>query len=104
MSGAWKRFVDSVNTVLLEHWDPIGVRSTDPSWPRDEYESYVGGIIGVVQRGGSDHAIAEHLAALESGNMGVGPTPLEHRLDVARRVRAVIRECDDITGDEAQSH
>ena len=74
----------------------------NPEWPRDEYESYVGGIVGVVQRGGSDSAIAEHLAALEMDSMGVGPSPLERRLDVARRVRAAIREYDGVAGDEGR--
>ena len=59
-----KRLMESVNTVLFEHWDPIGINRSDSPWPRDEYESYVGSIISLVRQGASDDAIAEHLGSL----------------------------------------
>ena len=82
----------SVNAVLFEYWDPIGVRSIDPTWPRDEYESYAPGIVALLRRGASDHSVAEHLGALEVERMGIGPSALEHRLTVARLARALVEE------------
>jgi hypothetical protein len=80
----------SVNAILFEVWDPIGVRSVDAAWPQDEYESYAGGVVALVTRGASDRAIADHLGTLEQERMGIASSALEHRLSVARLVRASV--------------
>jgi hypothetical protein len=82
----------SVNAVLFEHWDPIGVRSIDVAWPDDEYERYAPGLVVLVKQGASNDAIAEHLGMLETERMSIGPSPAEHRLAVARMVRAIVDE------------
>jgi hypothetical protein len=80
----------SVNAILFEVWDPIGVRSIDAAWPQDEYDSYAPGVVALVKRGASDHAIADHLGTVEQERMGIASTAPEHRLKVARLVRASV--------------
>ena len=82
----------SVNAVLFEHWDPIGVRSIAGGWPDDEYERYAPGLVALIRQGASNDAIAEHLGVLETQRMGIGPSAAEHRLAVARMVRAAVEE------------
>lgn len=90
----------AVNVVLFEHWDPIGVRSIDAAWPDDEYESYAPGLVALVSQGASNDAIAEHLGVLETERMGIGPSAPEHRLAVARMVRATVEEFTGLWGDQ----
>jgi hypothetical protein len=40
-------------------WDPIGVRN-EPN-AQDEYDSYLGGVFGLLTNGASDDRIREHL-------------------------------------------
>ena len=84
----------SVNTILFEVWDPIGVRSIDAAWPQDEYESYAPGVVALLKRGASDHAIADHLGTVEQERMGIASSALEHRLSVARLVRALVEDSE----------
>ena len=79
-----------VNRILFERWDPIGV-SADSSWPRDEYEGYAAGVLGLVLRHASDDVVAEHLARIEDEWMGLTPSPLRRRLAVAAEIRKVVR-------------
>jgi hypothetical protein len=79
-----------VNRILFERWDPIGV-SDDSSWPRDEYEGYAAGVLGLVLRHASDDVVAEHLARIEDGWMGLTPSPLRRRLAVVAEIRKAVR-------------
>ena len=79
-----------VNRILFERWDPIGV-SDDSSWPRDEYEGYAAGVLGLVLRHASDDVVAEHLARIEDEWMGLTPSPLRRRLAVAAEIRKAVR-------------
>jgi hypothetical protein len=53
----------SIRQVLLEDWDPIGVR--DEPNAQDEYDGYVGRIYRVLARGASQLQVAEELATIE---------------------------------------
>jgi hypothetical protein len=79
-----------VNRVLFDIWDPIGVRKESPNWPRDEYEGYAAGVLALLAHHASDDVVAEHLAALEAEWMGLSPSPLGHRLRVAKELRALV--------------
>lgn len=85
---------EAVNEVLFELWDPIGAKSIDIDWPMDEYEHYVGAIVALVRQGAAVGTIAEHLERLETEQMGLTPSVLEVRLDVASKVRATVLEFD----------
>ena len=50
----------AIRRVFVEVWDPIRVMS-DPEWPRDEYDGYVGRVFELLVTGGSDEEIIEHL-------------------------------------------
>lgn len=62
----WKSDVEAIRKILLTEWDPIGC-----GVPDDEYDSYIGGIYGEIQRGATALQLAEYLSAIESGAMGL---------------------------------
>ena len=55
-----------------------------------EYDSYVGGVYRLLADGATPMAIAEHLCAIETGEMGLGPSKPEFRLPVAERLRGLM--------------
>jgi len=59
---------DKIRRVLMLKWDPIGV--SDFAGPTDEYDRYIGGIYGLIQRGASRDDIVSHLRTLEVERMG----------------------------------
>jgi hypothetical protein len=87
-----KDLVEAVNAVLIEAWDPIGTQQMNVDSPRDEYASYVSGILDLLAAGADDDRIARHLGELEVRHMAVGPMPIGRRLAVAARLRAAVRE------------
>jgi hypothetical protein len=80
-----------VTEVLFARWDPIGAKAMDPAWPRDEYEGYSASVLALVRTNASDDVIAELLARIEDHWMGLVPSPLASRLDVAANLRALVR-------------
>jgi len=59
---------DKIRRILLEEWDPIGVGRAPES--ADEYDRYIGGIYGLIQRNASVADISAHLRKLEIDEMG----------------------------------
>jgi hypothetical protein len=55
-------------------WDPIGVMQFD-DWPRDEYDSYLGRTLGLLQRGGSRQELEKYLSIVELESMGLSESP-----------------------------
>ena len=49
-----------IRAVFNEIWDPIGVMD-DPTWPRDEYDAYVGRMFELLTSSASDQQISEYL-------------------------------------------
>jgi hypothetical protein len=95
---SFKQQSQAVNLVLFEHWDPIGVHTTDHEHTKDEYSGYVPQLIGLVVQRATDAQIAELLGTLESHNMGLRVSPMVKRLEVAARIRAAV-----LGGDAEQS-
>jgi len=50
----------AIRRVFVEIWDPIGVMS-DPNWPRDEYDGYIGRVSELLVTGGSDDELVDYL-------------------------------------------
>ena len=48
-------------------WDPIGVR--DESNAQDEYDSYLGGVFGLLTSGASDDQINDHVLRIVTERM-----------------------------------
>ena len=71
-----------IDDILWFDWDPLGVNDMAP---RDEYQSYVPGILGLVKAKASRQEIADTLYGLETRNMGVGGT-LQNCLTVADKL------------------
>ena len=61
-----------VDEVLFYVWDPIGVR--DEPYARGEYESYVPGVLRLIEESKSMRDISEHLASIIRTSMGISPS------------------------------
>ena len=68
----------TIHDVLLNEWDPIGIVSL--GGPDDEYQSYEGGVLALLQQGVSEDELAAHLIKIERDRMGLEESP-----DIARR-------------------
>lgn len=73
-----KEKLDAIRKVLLEQWDPLGVR--DEVMARDEYDSYLQKIIALLSKHASLEEIERYLGDIVSLDMGL--------VDVASRDRA----------------
>ena len=65
-----EKLVSEVDRILWEEWDPIGVND-EPS-ARDEYSSYVPGVVRLLRDGADAAQIARHLQAIEEVSITVG--------------------------------
>jgi hypothetical protein len=90
-AGDDEALVAAVSEVLFARWDPLGAKAMDPAWPRDEYEGYSASVLALVLANASDDVIAELLARIEDHWMGLTPSPLASRLEVAAHLRAMVR-------------
>jgi hypothetical protein len=79
-----------VRSVLLQDWDPIGVRSIPQA--QDEYDDYVPGVCALVAAGASPKEVADHLRMIETDMMGRKPEQADMRriLPVAEKLRTLV--------------
>ena len=73
----------AIRRILLEDWDPIGVRE-EPTI-QDEYEAYAVGVYSILARGGTDADVAAYLD-FAADRIGLSPGA---RAGVGRIVRAL---------------
>jgi len=85
--STWKRIQELVRPVLLQDWDPCGVDGIPEA--QDEYDGYIGHIYVLLQSSASDLEIADHLAKIETEQMGMLPIDRERHIRVIRRLRAL---------------
>ncbi len=74
---------DAIRQVLFDDWDPIGVNDYAP---KDEYDSYIGGIYRQMVSGVTEDELCEHLRQLEITQMG-SPTNADHRRMIAKKLK-----------------
>lgn len=74
-----------LRALLMEHWDPIGVKGHPDAW--DEYDSYLDDLLRRLSEGADVDAVASYLAAVETGQMELPALPTERR-DIGERVVA----------------
>ena len=55
-----RRVLCEIRRVYVEVWDPIGFMA-DPTWPRDEYDGYIGPVFELSVTGGTDQQIIDYL-------------------------------------------
>jgi hypothetical protein len=61
------------NEVLHYVWDPIGVAGSPHA--RDEYDSYVPGVVSLLLSDASASKIAKHLTQISTVSMGLSASP-----------------------------
>ena len=81
-----RRIRVEIRRVLLQHWDPIGIR--EESEAQDEYDMYLGGVYGLLVRGASDEEIADHLAHIVEERMSLHPQS-EATKETVRALRTI---------------
>ncbi len=72
----------SVDDILWNDWDPIGVNDVAP---RDEYQSYVPEIFSLLIQNRTDEEIADRLYKIETETIGVIGSR-EHCLMIAKKL------------------
>lgn len=60
--------------LLLRMWDPIGVQPGVGA-PANEYDSYVSGVLSILQSGGNATTLAAFLADVRAKKMAMGEHP-----------------------------
>lgn len=60
---------DYIAKVLLQEWDPIGIREYPEA--QDEYDSYVEGVLRLLETDAPDKALIDHLLEIETDTIGV---------------------------------
>lgn len=61
-----------IRRVLMSVWDPIGIK--DEPACADEYDRYVDDILQLLVSGSNSRTIADHLAGIVTGPMGLAAT------------------------------
>src|SRR4051794_10855499 len=76
-----------IRHVFNDVWDPIRVMS-DPTWPRDEYDGYIGRMFELLMAHASDTEINDYLIWVVDG-MGMDASRSSHQDVIAalRRIR-----------------
>lgn len=72
-----------IRTVLTSKWDPIGV--SDVPEAADEYDSYIGGVYELLERGASEEGIRAYLQNIEIEAMEMVNASGEPLLPAANR-------------------
>ena len=72
----------AIKRLLLEEWDPIGVKNFPEA--QNEYDSYVEGICNLLKNGASTDDIFKYLDWIELDRMGLDRNELRTREIAAR--------------------
>jgi hypothetical protein len=82
----WRRICREIQSVLLNVWDPIGVKNEPTA--QDEYDAYVGHIFTLLTQGKTDKEIAEYLLWAVNEHIGLTGTANE-ALRTVRELRRI---------------
>jgi len=75
-----KALYRAVDEVLHYVWDPVGISGIPRA--RDEYQSYLPQVFGMLREGGNEQAIASFLNSVAAHRMGLNANP-KRNLEVA---------------------
>jgi len=81
------RIQTEIRSVLMADWDPINVK--DEPMAADEYDSYIGGVYGLLMRNASDEEISDHLREIEIKSMGYAEEQVPNYLGVATTLKRI---------------
>jgi hypothetical protein len=75
----WIAISNNLLTIKINEWDPIGVYSREslngwPEWPDDEYTSYIGGLINLIELNATEEDFFDYLWEVETKHIGMGFT------------------------------
>jgi hypothetical protein len=82
-----RRIRVQIRHVLLEIWDPIGVKD-EPS-AQNEYDGYLGEVYELLTRQASDEAIQDHLWRIVTEGMGLDAAKRSDMLDTVNALRRI---------------
>lgn len=82
-----RRIRVQIRHVLLEVWDPIGVK--DEPHAQDEYDGYIGEIYELLVSKASDSKIAEYLLWVVNDRMGLGAARVSDMDPTVQALRAI---------------
>jgi hypothetical protein len=82
-----RRIRVEIQHVLMDVWDPIGVK--DEPNTQDEYDSYIGGVYGLLVGGASDEEIEDHLRKIVTDRMQL-PAKKDDMGDTVKALRRII--------------
>ena len=74
----------SVRQILWRDWNPIA-----PGVPEDEYDAYVGPVLGLLEKGSEIQEIADYLCWVESERMGLSQTDKSRLVSVAKKLKEI---------------
>ncbi|CAB3789733.1 hypothetical protein LMG28138_02871 [Pararobbsia alpina] len=77
----------AVQRILLQEWDPIGIRDVPDA--QDEYDSYVLGICTMLREGQTTEKLYRHLRWIESEHIGLDGNEL-HTDRIAKRLASLL--------------
>lgn len=83
MSKALPISLDRLRELGWSLWDPIGLE--DSGCPRDEYDTYLWGLVSRLLHGASEDEAADYLVAMEARTIGLTP-----RADTQGRAEALV--------------
>lgn len=72
----WRRQRAEIRQILMDHWDPIGVR--DLEGPEDEYDRYVGEVVAALRDNAPISKIEEFLRWVVTEQMGMSVDPVDY--------------------------
>jgi hypothetical protein len=71
-TNALYALVGPVRRILLERWDPIGVKGIPEAV--DEYDSYIPGVVALLQQTADPLRVAAYLERIAQERMGTSPS------------------------------
>lgn len=89
----------SIRQILMSKWDPIDV--SDTAEAADEYDGYIEGISGLLDRKATVQQLSDHLCRIETERMGLADAeglslvPPECRNATATALKALTSESPD---------
>jgi hypothetical protein len=83
----WWKARAEIRRVLLEVWDPIGIR--DEPNAQDEYDSYIGHIYRLLARRASEIEISDYLYGVETDQMGLPNHEKDSLLPVVHALKRI---------------
>jgi hypothetical protein len=84
-----REIMDAIETILLEDWDPIGVKDERLASARQDYWPYVGGVYRLLASRATELELATHLKRIEAERMGLGEGSASSADVAARKLTAL---------------